>query len=605
MIYSCSNLHSVFFHRWRVSKYTSCSKRCGGGIQTREVQCIHEVARGAENTVEVSFDKCPGPVPKRKRHCNVFDCEPRWITDPWTPCSASCGEGVMTRHVKCIKESATGVESVVNPSLCKSSPPPVTKKTCIEVECPPMPSVPSVIGNPDDPAGLIQNEDRLYVQEAPLKHLSLKIGGKAVVFEGTSLKIRCPRRKLLPGERKLGSKGLKVDWLKDDRRISHSSKINLTSKRQALRIHHVSFTDSGVYTCVVNGTSRASLILSVKSLDDNDIKTRKKGKASQSSSDINDTVDLDGEVILQPTKQFVSDERIVEGESGSGGVNDNDTLRQQMLLQHHATNNGSRSSSSTNNSFNFNFSDLIFSPPDHLFQNFVIGLSGVGAAASSASRQTKPPGISDLRGFLSSLRNSFSSTGYSPYYPTSRDSQSFNYYDFLGSGRRTKSLLETDTFLDGMESKELLSLLGKGSNSDVNLSWIISDWSACSQTCGSPGIQVRGVQCIVKLGSVTKSVDEHLCFDHGLSKPESIRDCHIPCLSWSPREWNECHSCLTNGHGIQTRQLICLSVDGSHVDDFLCPEKDRPPTKQPCPRPACQAVWVTGSWSEVGVAEAN
>jgi hypothetical protein len=39
--------------RWNYSDYSPCTKSCGIGIKTREINCIHEVTRGGENTMIV------------------------------------------------------------------------------------------------------------------------------------------------------------------------------------------------------------------------------------------------------------------------------------------------------------------------------------------------------------------------------------------------------------------------------------------------------------------------------------------------------------------------------------------------------------------------
>lgn len=70
--------------RWNVTEFGICSKECGGGVQIREVQCVHEVTRGTANTIVVPNRKCPEPAPRSQQFCNVFDCPPQWKTEPWT-----------------------------------------------------------------------------------------------------------------------------------------------------------------------------------------------------------------------------------------------------------------------------------------------------------------------------------------------------------------------------------------------------------------------------------------------------------------------------------------------------------------------------------------
>ena len=74
--------------RWNTSDFSACSRPCGGGVQTREVHCIHEVARGGSNTLPVSSDLCPQPPPRAHQFCNMIDCPVEWKTGEWSqvPC---------------------------------------------------------------------------------------------------------------------------------------------------------------------------------------------------------------------------------------------------------------------------------------------------------------------------------------------------------------------------------------------------------------------------------------------------------------------------------------------------------------------------------------
>jgi ADAMTS-like protein 1/3 len=73
--------------RWNYSDYGPCTKSCGIGIKTREVQCIHEVTRGGENTMIVPNSMCSQPPPPDRQYCNVLDCPVRWELSEWSKCS--------------------------------------------------------------------------------------------------------------------------------------------------------------------------------------------------------------------------------------------------------------------------------------------------------------------------------------------------------------------------------------------------------------------------------------------------------------------------------------------------------------------------------------
>lgn len=73
--------------RWNYSDFSPCTKSCGIGIKTREINCIHEVTRGGENTMIVPNSMCPQPPPSDRQYCNVLDCPARWEVGEWTRCS--------------------------------------------------------------------------------------------------------------------------------------------------------------------------------------------------------------------------------------------------------------------------------------------------------------------------------------------------------------------------------------------------------------------------------------------------------------------------------------------------------------------------------------
>lgn len=228
--------------RWNVSDYTACSKSCGIGIKTREVQCIHEVTRGGENTMTVPNNMCPQPPPPDRQYCNVLDCPVRWEVSEWSKCSKSCGSGIKDRRVEC-KQIMAQEHKVERPvAMCPSVKPP-DKKPCNTKPC-----------APDEQRPPIASSNTTYIQHDPKKNkVTLKIGGAATVFFGTQIKIKCPVKRY---------NRTKIRWSKDHDFIGKTKKYKI-SKKGALRILEVNFRDSGVYTCHA-GLSKADLRLTVK-----------------------------------------------------------------------------------------------------------------------------------------------------------------------------------------------------------------------------------------------------------------------------------------------------------------------------------------------------
>lgn len=83
--------------------------------------------------------------------------------------------------------------------------------------------------------------------------ISLKVGGAATVFIGTTVKIKCPVKRF---------NRTKIQWVKDKNQMPHSKKYKI-SKKGALRVLNLTLRDSGVYTCIA-GKSTASIQISVR-----------------------------------------------------------------------------------------------------------------------------------------------------------------------------------------------------------------------------------------------------------------------------------------------------------------------------------------------------
>ncbi|XP_065189279.1 SCO-spondin-like [Sycon ciliatum] len=123
---------------WNVAEYSECSEECGGGTKQRNVQCQQVKATG--NLEDVMDGDCPGPVPARQMECNVVDCLPEWETLLYATCPVTCGGGIQTRVVQCKRLIANGSTVIVPNSVCDSLllnvPRPVDRRQCNTVNCP-------------------------------------------------------------------------------------------------------------------------------------------------------------------------------------------------------------------------------------------------------------------------------------------------------------------------------------------------------------------------------------------------------------------------------------------------------------------------------------
>jgi len=114
--------------------WSECSKPCGGGTQTRTVNCIDS------STGQKTDDtKCTGTKPNTSQACNTEACPIyAWQTTKWTPltCPTECGKSGISqsRTVTCYE---TVSNTAATETYCTSTKPPVS------VTCPDTPACPT------------------------------------------------------------------------------------------------------------------------------------------------------------------------------------------------------------------------------------------------------------------------------------------------------------------------------------------------------------------------------------------------------------------------------------------------------------------------------
>lgn len=116
---------------WKPLTWGACSASCGGGIQTRPLQCVQTQADGTELVVNAT--SCPSAgMPTQKKSCNSRPCQPHWEAGNWGPCSTTCGSGIRTRAVLCVDINGQEVNSV----YCENdeNPAPLSTTQCINTQ---------------------------------------------------------------------------------------------------------------------------------------------------------------------------------------------------------------------------------------------------------------------------------------------------------------------------------------------------------------------------------------------------------------------------------------------------------------------------------------
>ncbi len=88
--YSDDTIVSECTYYWNVGSWSSCSRSCGGGVQTRTVVCTREL-----DSVVVDDNYCSDTKPATSRSCNTQSCCTwQWVNDyveccdcSWSNCS--------------------------------------------------------------------------------------------------------------------------------------------------------------------------------------------------------------------------------------------------------------------------------------------------------------------------------------------------------------------------------------------------------------------------------------------------------------------------------------------------------------------------------------
>lgn len=148
-----------------------------------------------------------------------------------------------------------------------------------------------------------------------------------------------------------------------------------------------------------------------------------------------------------------------------------------------------------------------------------------------------------------------------------------------------------------VENSAMCSHLPKPANSrncnprPCYVHWKRSDWGTCSTKCNL-GVQQRTVLCN---DIDNQPVNEAYCED--LERPSSSRPCNEgPCYySWHTSEWSECSNMC--GSGNRHRLIHCSTQHNDKVSESLCDENDTPDTNQSCVKTkGCNATWVPLPW---------
>ncbi|KRX60591.1 Adenosine 3'-phospho 5'-phosphosulfate transporter 2 [Trichinella sp. T9] len=502
--------------KWEVGRWSVCSHSCGGGVKTRRIRCIRAINRVANliNTLILPESQCPSPKPIGRQACAMENCPPHWTIGPWSECSVTCGPGEQYRAIECEQTMVGGeLRRYDPPTPCANLTKPPTIQLCsLQGSCP--------FGKPRPILSTINNKSMSHLTKSTRRRLTLRVGGRATLFEGTNLKIKCPTG---------GTKDSPIKWTKDKLPIRYDNRIQI-SKNGALRINHAMYKDAGVYTCRSGDQMRNITLI---------FKPRKYGVKGSGTADTN----------ARKQKPAIS----------AGAVSSPNDTKILSGLPEWDTYNTDLIKWANNNTLNFsNLSSSILT-------------NRIDESIAIPDGQLGDDGISDrsvdylIRGTLfEELKENLKSRGAMHLYNVLQDSNS-------------------------------LAL--------VRFDWMTGAWSPCSKTCqseSSAGMQFRSVQCKIELDGWSSYVDDKICVEAKSNKPYETQFCGMEqCPEWFVEEWSECADsrCIRFSTAIQRRNVYCKFANGTRANrGNVCNRNTRPKMKKECFNKNCVAEWRAGEW---------
>ncbi|XP_045473745.1 protein madd-4 isoform X3 [Harmonia axyridis] len=546
--------------KWNYSEFSPCTQNCGLGLQTREVNCIHEVTQGGRNTIVVPNNNCPQPPPPDRQYCNVLDCPVRWVVSEWSRCTKSCDGGEKNRKVEC-KQTMAQNHTVSRPQNMCPSPKPPEKKPCNTKSC---------VIETDKPK-IFASNNTFIQHNIKQKKISLTVGGAATVFLGTTVKVKCPVKRF---DRS------KIAWLKDKIPLPKSKKFK-TSKKGALRIQNLSLRESGSYTCIA-GKSSANIQISVRPKPGEFPTSEEIQKGYKHRNDLLPNVNHNrDEMVFNSDDQ--SHEQRPDGQKKKSSKPKlfTPTLPSLTLDKNQLNALPPQSTSSQNTENN---------EQDRLLSSSSESLKPAGGSSSSGSRPM--PHFQSLVYNLQLLWP-FQMFGNSRGHRMISTSEEYFPRDVANADQ----LFSTTPFEED-PGREIV--LGKGAE-DMTFDWVLGPWSPCSEPCGFNGVQTRDAKCMVKLHNTTQEVNSHLCDDANLIPPDTLRQCNRHgCPRWKVEAWSDCSKskCISLHKAIQRRVVKCYSWDNLVLGPSKCDKTSKPNQQQECFNNRCVGKWRAGPWSE-------
>ncbi|CDW53306.1 I-set and TSP 1 domain containing protein [Trichuris trichiura] len=561
--------------RWEIGDWSICSHTCGGGIRTRQVRCLQDINRNEKmiSTMIMPGNQCSSPKPVSRQSCASDSCPPHWVVGPWSECSVTCGPGEQYRAIECEQLTLDGTTKRYDPpNPCSNLPkPPIIQLCSLAATC---------------PSGKLKGYHagaNAFMSASPnsgRRRLTFRVGGRATLFEGTNLKIKCPA---------VGTTDVPIKWLKNGEFISRTDRVQI-SKNGALRINEASYKDAGVYTCMFGGDKRNITLIfkprkygaKAKTLKKprkfkSSMKAKQKQLTQQTQNEKNSTYSIESFNVqpeaMTPAMNLWESEKLLDAETGQDTKPAEQTFSEALSEKENQLQDGTESDDKT---------EAYQLPPSTLYEDLKANLRSRGAMHVYHLLISADD--------LASVKFSWVTGMWSP---CSKTCQSKN-----GGGMQFRSV-QCKAEIDGRSSYVDDSICIHANfqkpyetqfcGTDPCPEWYAEEWSECADSrCirFSTAVQRRTVRCIFLNG--TQAGSPSMC--NRITRPRQKKECfNKNCVAeWRTGDWLPC-SKTCGDFGVQMRIANCVwhkthKPAGNSCSSSLRPTISRPCEKlQPCP----------------------
>ncbi|KFD72416.1 hypothetical protein M514_05408, partial [Trichuris suis] len=562
--------------RWEIGNWSICSHTCGGGIRTRQVRCLQDINRNARmiSTMVMPGNQCPSPKPVNRQSCASDSCPPHWVVGPWSECSVTCGPGEQYRAIECEQLTLDGTTKRYDPpNPCSNLPkPPIIQLCSLAATC---------------PSGKLKGYRagaNAFMSASPntsRRRLTFRVGGRATLFEGTNLKIKCPA---------VGTTDVPIKWLKNGEFITRTDRVQI-SKNGALRINEASYKDAGVYTCMFGGDKRNITLIfkprkygiKTKTLKKprkfkSSMKAKQKELVKQTQNEKNATYGGVESFNVQPeastpAKNLWESEKPIDAEIDQDAKPAEQTFSEAPSEKENQLQDGTEFDDKT---------ETYQLPPSTLYEDLKANLRSRGAMHVYHLLISADD--------LASVKFSWVTGMWSP---CSKTCQTKN-----GGGMQFRSV-QCKAEIDGRSSYVDDNICIHANfqkpyetqfcGTDPCPEWYAEEWSECADSrCirFSTAVQRRTVRCIFLNG--TQASSPNMC--NRITRPRQKKECfNKNCVAeWRTGDWLPC-SKTCGDFGVQMRIANCVwhkthKPAGNSCSSSLRPTISRPCEKlQPCP----------------------